>query len=117
MKEADLLCSDAINNFKTVQSFGHENMFVKKYRSILEPLLKANQTEHLKAGLIFGFTQWSEYLVFGILFYAGAEILERNSGGDDPVDPTDVFIAIFALFFACQQAGMAAAFGPDIGNA
>jgi ABC-type transport system involved in Fe-S cluster assembly fused permease/ATPase subunit len=31
-KEADLLCGDCIVNFKTVQSFGHEDMLVEKYR-------------------------------------------------------------------------------------
>ena len=30
-KNADLLCGDAIVNYKTVQSFGHEDMVVKKY--------------------------------------------------------------------------------------
>lgn len=41
-KEADLLCGDAINNFKTVQSFGHEEELVKKYYEMMFPMFKAN---------------------------------------------------------------------------
>ena len=31
-KDADLLCGDAIINYKTVQSFGYEDKIVEKYR-------------------------------------------------------------------------------------
>jgi len=36
-KEANLLCGDAIVNYKTVQSFGHVDLIVKKYTDLLEP--------------------------------------------------------------------------------
>ena len=54
MKEANLLCADSINNFQTVQSFGHEDMFVEKYRSIVFPIVAANKFTQLKAGFVFG---------------------------------------------------------------
>ena len=31
LKEANLLCGDAIVNYKTVQSFGNEDLIVEKY--------------------------------------------------------------------------------------
>ena len=31
LKESNLLLGDAIGNFKTVQSFGHEDLIVDKY--------------------------------------------------------------------------------------
>mmetsp|Transcript_39000 Transcript_39000/g.59348 ORF Transcript_39000/g.59348 Transcript_39000/m.59348 type:complete len:95 (-) Transcript_39000:3321-3605(-) len=46
MKEADLMCGDSITNYKTVQSFGHDKEFVKKYRSLIEPITKANIVSH-----------------------------------------------------------------------
>lgn len=55
-KAANLLIGDAINNFKTVQSFGHENLLVKKYISLLEPIYSANKTKQIKAGIAFGFS-------------------------------------------------------------
>ena len=36
-KEANLLCGDAIINYRTVQSFGHEELFVQKYKELLTP--------------------------------------------------------------------------------
>lgn len=35
-KEAQILCGDAIANYKTVQSFGHEKEVVELYRSFLD---------------------------------------------------------------------------------
>ena len=34
-KEANLLCGDAIINYKTVQSFGHEDLIANKYEEML----------------------------------------------------------------------------------
>ena len=39
-KRADSLCGDAINNYKVVQSFGNDQMFVKKYEEIMQPIHK-----------------------------------------------------------------------------
>lgn len=33
------------------------------------------------------------------------------------VDPKEIFIALFAIFFGANQAGMAMSMGPDIGKA
>lgn len=38
-KKANLLIGDAINNFKTVQSFGFENLVIDEYVSLIEPIL------------------------------------------------------------------------------
>ena len=40
-----------------------------------------------------------------------------DDNGDPTVNPEDVFTAVFAIFFAATQAGMAAAFGGDMGKA
>lgn len=52
--QADLLCGDSIINYKTVQSLGHEEMIMKKYREYLEPVTKSNRMGHVKAGFAFG---------------------------------------------------------------
>ena len=38
-READLLAGDSIVNYKTVQSFGHEDAVFKMYERILDPIL------------------------------------------------------------------------------
>jgi len=44
---ADLLCGDSITNYKTVQSLGHEELFLKKYREYLEPICEKNKKHHI----------------------------------------------------------------------
>jgi len=39
-REGDLLMGDSIVNYKTIQSFGHEELIFKMYESILAPNLK-----------------------------------------------------------------------------
>ena len=55
-KDANLLCGDAINNYKTVQSFGHEDLIVNQYEEALAPSHNFTIKTHLKAGIAFGFT-------------------------------------------------------------
>jgi ATP-binding cassette subfamily B (MDR/TAP) protein 1 len=55
-KAANLLIGDAINNFKTVQSFGYEHLILKKYKEIIDPILAMSKAKHCKAGIAFGFS-------------------------------------------------------------
>ena len=131
-KVANLIIGDAINNLKTVQSFGYEELIVAKYISILEPIYKATIKKHIKAGISFGFSQFIVYLIFSGLFYFGGMIIEDSQEGtikypignglnielpNYTVNPKDVFISLFAIFFGANQFGMAMAMGPDIGKA
>jgi len=53
-KEADLLCSDTITNFKTVQSLGNEDMVFRKYRDIVTPILHMAVKTNLLIALAYG---------------------------------------------------------------
>lgn len=55
-KEANLLIGDAINNFKTIQSFGYEQEIIQKYVSYVLPVYKAGRSKHIKSGIAFGFS-------------------------------------------------------------
>ena len=57
-KEANLLCGDAIINFKTIQSFGHNDLVVKKYEDLLAPVKRSTRNTHIKTGLAFGMAQF-----------------------------------------------------------
>jgi len=39
-RDGDLLCGDSIVNYKTIQSFGHEELIFEMYNRILEPNLR-----------------------------------------------------------------------------
>lgn len=69
---------DCIQNYKTVQSLGYDDVIIKTFADLIEPICKINKTRKLKFGLIYGFTQFIQYLIFGGLFYAAGVILENN---------------------------------------
>ena len=83
----------------------------------------AGRVKHIKSGLAFGFSQFVVYAVFGLLFYGGGWVIEESCETDISgaitcsVDPKDVFIALFAIFFGANHAGMAMSMGPDMGKA
>ena len=55
-KEGELLASDAINNYRTVASFGHEDRIVSDYNEMLQgPVKKSIKKLHL-VGVIFAFS-------------------------------------------------------------
>ena len=118
-KEANLLCGDSIVNFKTVQSFGNEEELVKKYKELLTPVHKVSMTKAIKSGAAFGCSQFSQYLVFGVMFFFGGLII-KNSVDDEgkaTINAEDVFIALFAILFGASAAGNAQSFGPDMEKA
>lgn len=117
---ADLLCGDSIINYKTVQSLAHEDRMLRKYREYLEPVAARNRKHHVKAGFAFGISQCVVYCVFAALFYFGGLLIEYSKDentGKYGLDPENVFIAIFAIFFGASQAGTAMSMGPDVGKA
>lgn len=112
-KEANLLAGDAILNYRTVASFANEDIIVEKYEKLLLEQHAKAIAQHHKTGLAFGFSQFSQYMIFAALFYSGAKIQQAYS----EISPEDVFIAIFAMMFGATQAGQAQQFGPDVGKA
>ena len=77
-KQANLLIGDSINNFKTVQSFGYEELLVKKFVSYIRPIYLAGRIKHIKSGIAFGFSQFVVFMVFALLFYAGGWVIEES---------------------------------------
>lgn len=55
-KEANLLIGDAINNFKTVQSFAHEELLVEKYKKYVKEIYMKGRVKHIKSGIAYGFS-------------------------------------------------------------
>lgn len=74
-KDANLLCSDVIINFKTCQSYGYEDAIIKKYRFYLDKSHDLAICENLKAGIALGMSQFVIYTCFAALFYFGGVII------------------------------------------
>ena len=62
------------------------------------------------SGLLFGYSQFSQWLVYGLAFFLAAVFLENDllSG------PNDMFKAIYCMLFGAYGAGQAQSFAPDI---
>jgi ABC-type transport system involved in Fe-S cluster assembly fused permease/ATPase subunit len=106
-KEADLLCGDAIINYKTIQSFGHEDVIVKKYTEYLQPAYKASKIALVKGGFFFGLSQLTQFGVFAVMFWSGGKLITVYSDMDDDgnfiklnINPDDIFGALFSIMFA-----------------
>jgi len=118
--EADLLCGDSIINYKTVQSMGHEDKFVEKYRELLQPIQKKSLKSHNRAAIAAGFAQFTVYGIFALLFYVSGRLIEASmnaTSGDYAIQPTDVIAAMFAIVFGASAAGQAFSMSTDIGKA
>lgn len=123
-KEANLICGDAIVNYRTVQSFGNEELVVKKYEELLKPAHDKTIRYTIATGFAFGLSQFTQYAVFACMFWSAGEIIKNNiivnsENGEVTlgVNPSDVFTALFAIMFGASHMGSAAAFGPDMGKA
>ena len=76
-KEADILCGDAIINYKTVQSFGNEEMIVNKYNEVLSPVNKITAVGNIKIGFAFGLSQFSTFTCIAMMYYMAGVIMEN----------------------------------------
>jgi ABC-type transport system involved in Fe-S cluster assembly fused permease/ATPase subunit len=56
--ESEIMLGDSINNFKTVQSFGHEDMIVGHYQDLLEPARASGLRTALCNATIVGFSNF-----------------------------------------------------------
>ena len=119
-KEADLLCSDAIVNYKTVQSLGHEEVLVQKFKELLDPVNEKAIWHNFKTGASLGLGQFITYCSMATMFFMASAFIEAScdvSTGVCSIDPSDVFLALFAIMFGASHAGTAQAFGPDVAKA
>ena len=116
MKEANLLAGDSIINYRTVASFANEDQIVRDFDAMLEaPVKTATNKSHLM-GVTFGFSQFVQYGVYAIMFYAAALFLQKFiDEKKDEKDPfilfeiidysQSVFIAIFSMMMGAMSAG------------
>jgi ATP-binding cassette, subfamily B (MDR/TAP), member 1 len=79
-------------------------MIVKKYEELLQPGHSKVKKYVFGQGFGFGFSEFSQYAVFAIMFWSAGKIIENNIEVVDGetifhVDPTDVFTALFAIMF------------------
>jgi len=113
MKEANILAGDAISNFRTIMSFGNDDMIIERYDALM---LDAHRNSIKKAhfiGFMYGMSQFGQNALFAALYYAMAQFNVHYEASN----PMDQMTAIFCIFYGAAAAGNAQQFGPDIGKA
>lgn len=71
-KDANLLAGDSILNYRTVASLANDDMIVKEYDQMIEGPIKTAFKKAQCIGFWFGFSQFIQNAVFGLLYWAGA---------------------------------------------
>ena len=100
LKEANSLVSDAILNNLTVASFGHEYLLVEKYKEKMASNLKDSIKKAHIGGIIFGFSQFITFCLYGFIFWCGAKFIEQYDA-----DQEDLLTSIFVILFAAWGSG------------
>ena len=112
LKDALLLLSDSISNYKTVTSFANENLIVNSLNKLLEKPIKIGILNANLAGIIFGFSSFIQNVVFAIAFWLGAAFMKEYS-----LKGENVFIAILVIMYSIFGAGSAQQFAPSTAKA
>ncbi len=111
-QESIAFASEAVNNMRTVASFGKEYKLLENYSLKLEGPLRASIINAHKSGIAFAAGQFINFGINGLVFYVAA-LFMRSYG----LSFNDMFMAVQGIMFACMSTGNALQFAPDVGSA
>lgn len=66
------MAGDCITNYRTLASFGNEDVILEEYASYLEQEKKKGVKKAYLVGFVYGFSQFMTNCSFGILFMLGS---------------------------------------------
>jgi ABC-type transport system involved in Fe-S cluster assembly fused permease/ATPase subunit len=98
-KEANLGLGDAILNYKTVQSFGHENLIVENFRKSMEPADKAAFWGNVSKAFALGICTFINLMVSASMFLIAGAIITSDRFN---FNMTQIFTALFAMMLSGQ---------------
>lgn len=105
-------------NIRTVTSFGYDAFVINQYDKMLEEPHQLGVKKGIVSGVLFGFSQFILFLIFGLLFFLGSVVVRDNYSDANFFDGVlNMFTAIYAIVFAAMTAGNNAHFLPDVGAA
>ena len=104
--------NESLNNIKMVKSLNGEEQLLNKFSKKAEIYRKKKIKGAICSSTLLAFSQFIQFVVYGLLFYVGA-IFVRDNG----LSFTNLMIAMFGLMFGAYGAGMANQFMGNIGAA
>ncbi|XP_021745208.1 ABC transporter B family member 11-like [Chenopodium quinoa] len=111
-EEASQVANDAVGSIRTVASFCAEEKIIRLYEKKCEAPIKAGIKRGLISGAGFGLAFAFLFGVYGICFYAGAQLV-----GHGKTTFPDVFRVFFALAMAAVGISQTSSLAPDTSKA
>jgi len=108
--KSNALLSDVITNYRTVISFGQDNVdsIMDKYEHLLTgPAALRVRNAHI-AGFAFGYSMCIRVIYIGVVFFIGSKLVRSYD-----LDTKDVFMSIYIIFTSAMGAGFAMASIPS----
>lgn len=116
-KDAQILCGDAVANFRTIQSFGNEDLVVDLYKEFLSDEQARLVKNNFVNAMISGGSQFVSFIVIGGLFFSGGLMVHLTRYDEDPIKASDVFASIFPIQFGALQMANALSLLGDLNKA
>lgn len=111
-QESGSFVAEAVNNMRTVASFGREENLCHSFNRKLDPPLARAIRKGNFAGLAFGFSNLAMFCLDALVFYLGAVFISHNV-----LNSKDFFTSFFAIMMAAMGTGQATQFAGDVGAA
>jgi len=115
-KASQILASDSISNFKTVASFGNDQILLEEFGAINQRRAHSESKSALCSAISLGVSVGFQNVVFAIFYYSAAMIYDAY-GWYEPCRFDKLYIAMFAFIYGAFTAAQATAIGPDVGKA
>ena len=115
-KAAQILSSDSIQNYKTVASFGNDQILLDEFDKINMKQANDEGKASLMYALGLGISTALQNGMFGVFYYASA-ILLYNYPDYEYTSHDNMYISMFVFLFGAFTAAQAMSIGPDAAKA
>ncbi|KAK3108991.1 hypothetical protein FSP39_020354 [Pinctada imbricata] len=108
LEEAGKICTEAIDNMRTVVSLTRERTFVDRYNGIVQTIFRSAIKKSLIQGFAVCFSQGIMFFAYAATFTMGAHMVENGE-----VEFQNVFRVFGAIIFGGMHVGRTGAHSPD----
>ena len=115
-KDSQILASDSIANFKTVASFGNDQILLERFHKINMAQAAQENKSAICKGILLGLSVGITNGVFPVFYYASAE-LNAAYPTYGPCEAKNLYIAMFLIVFGAFTASTSISMGPDAAKA
>ena len=111
-KNSVAILSESVRNFRTVVSFCTQNAILKLYNEYLLIPIQKMKSAAFVSGLMYGFSQFVQFVIYGLTFYFGALIMKHYD-----VDGRNMMMVFNCLMLTAYYMGQVQQYAPDMGKA